>query len=131
MKRIYQFLLLSVVMLLAASCSQGAAVIDKAFKQACEGDSSEKVAMTLCNGDIKCSTLTTDEASKLGAVLGYITYTGLYTANFQAQVDMYEFGKLMEDYKALELRQDGTDKNLIEEYTKQIFETRPDLPPSE
>ncbi|MCH5225346.1 MAG: hypothetical protein J1D77_05070 [Muribaculaceae bacterium] len=128
MKKLIRLLFMSLIVIVAASCSHGAKAIDKAYEQACEGQSSEKVAMTLCNGDIQCATLTSDEAAKLGAVLGYVTFTGLYTADFQAQVDMYEFGKLMKDYKQLELRQDGTDKQLIEKYTQQIFATQPNLP---
>ena len=131
MKKLFHILLLSVVVLMAASCSHGAKAINKAFEQACEAKSAEEVAMTLCNGDIQCATLSTDEKAKLGAVLGYITYTGMYSANFHAQVDMYEFGKLMDSYKQLELNQDGTDRKLIEEYTQQIFATQPNLPPSE
>ncbi|MCH5230396.1 MAG: hypothetical protein J1F43_01205 [Muribaculaceae bacterium] len=124
MKKFFQFLALSLMMVVAVACSQGSAAINKAFDEACQAQSAEKVATTLCNGHIKCSTLTPDEAAKLGAVLGYITFTGMYSANFNAQVDMHEFGKLLDEYKALQLRQDGTDKQLIEEYTKQIFSTR-------
>lgn len=128
MKKIFQFLFVTLVMVVATSCNHGAAAIDKAFEQACGGESSEKVAMTLCNGDIQCSTLNADESAKLGAVLGYITYTGLYSADFQDQVDMSRFGKLLDDYKELSLRQDGADKKLLEDYIKQIFSTEPTLP---
>lgn len=131
MKKILHFLALTLLVVVAASCSHGAKAINKAFEQACEAKSPIEVAMTLCNGDIKCATLTTDEKAKLGAVLGYITYTGMYSADFQAQVDMYEFGRLMKEYEALDLRKDGSDQKLIDKYTQQIFTTRPNLPPSE
>lgn len=121
MKKIFQFLALSLIMIAAVSCSQGAAAIDKAYDQACKAASPEEVATTLCNGDIKCSTLTTDEAAKLGACLGYITYTGLYSANFEAQVDMHQFGDLLDGYRELERTQSGTERRLVEEYTRQIL----------
>lgn len=129
MKRLLQFVACGLLLLVAAACSHGAKAVNKAFDQACEAQSAEKVAMTLCNGDIDVATLSSDEAAKLSAVLGYIEYTGMYTANFQAQVDMYEFGKLMEQYRALKLRQDGTDQKLIEDYTRQIFVNQPNLQP--
>ena len=111
----------SIAMFVAVSCSQGAAAIDKAYEQACQAASPEKVATTLCNGDIKCATLTSDEVAKLGAVLNYITYTGLYKANFEAQVDMYQFGKLLDSYRDIEQHQTSAEKLQIEEYTKNIL----------
>lgn len=131
MKRILQLLTLSLFVFVAVSCSHGAKAIDKAFDQACEANSPEKVAMTLCNGDIKCSTLTSDEIAKLGAVLGYITYTGLYTANFQDQVDMYEFGKLLDGYREVERSMTGEDRNQMEKYLKDILVNQPGLPSKE
>ena len=125
MKKVFQFLLCGLLICVAASCSQGAAAIDKAYEQACKAAPAEEVATTLCNGDIKCSTLTSDEAAKLGAVLGYITYTGLYTANFEAQVDMHQFGDLLEGYREIERTQSGTERAKVAELTKNILENGP------
>ena len=111
-------------MICAVSCSQGAAAINKAFDQACRAESPETVATTLCNGDIKCSTLTADEAAKLGACLGYITYTGMYSADFEAQVDMHQFGDLLDGYRELQRTQTSQDRKLVEEYTRQILVTQ-------
>ena len=119
MKKLFQILVCA-VLVVAASCSHGAKAINEAFNEACKAEPVEKVATTLCNGEIDCATLTTDEAAKLGAVLGYITYTGMYSANFEDQVDMYQFGKLLDGYREIEK---DTDKQLIEQYTKEIFVT--------
>ena len=121
MKKLFQLLACGLLAILAWSCDQGAAAIDKAYDQALKSASAEEVATTLCNGDIKCETLTSDEAAKLGACIGYITYTGLYSSNFEAQVDMYQWGKLMDGYRALEKNQTGQERNKIEELTKAIL----------
>lgn len=121
MKRIFQFLACAVLVLIAASCSQGAAAIDKAYEQACKAAPAEEVATTLCNGDIKTSTLTSEEAAKLGAVLEYITYNGLYSSNFEAQVDMHQFGDLLDGYRKLQQNMTGTERLRIEELTKEIL----------
>ena len=119
MKKIFQFLTFSLILCLACSCSQGAAAIDKAYEEACEAASPEKIATTLCNGDIKVSTLTSEEFAKLGAVIEYLTYTGMYTSNFEAQVDMYQFGNLLKDYRAHNITPD--EKLQIEELTKSLL----------
>lgn len=129
MKKIFKFLAFSLIVFIAVSCSQGAAAIDKAYEQACGAAPSEKVAMTLCNGDIKVSTLTSEEYAKLGAVIGYLTYTGMYSANFEAQVDMYEFGKLLREYK--EHVQTPDEKLKIEELTKELITNLPASLPQE
>lgn len=121
MKRILQLFACSMILFLAASCSQGAAAIDKAYQQACEAQPAEKIATTLCNGDIKCSTLTSEETAKLGAVLDYLTYHGMYSADFEAQVDMHQFGDLLNGYRELERNMTGSDRLRIEELTKQIM----------
>ena len=124
MKKVVYFFTCVIISLMAVSCSQGAAAIDKAYEQACDATSAITVATTLCNGDINCSTLTPDEACKLGAVLGYITYHGLYTRDFEAQVDMYQFKKLVEGYREIEKNQTGTERLKVEELTKQIMVTQ-------
>lgn len=124
MKKLISLIACSLLILVAASCSQGAAAIDKAYEQACQAAPAEKVATTLCNGDIKCETLTSDEVAKLGAVLGYITYTGMYSANFEAQVDMHQFGNLLDGYRNLEKNMTGDERLKIEELTKQILVTK-------
>lgn len=121
MKKLLQFLVCGILLIAASSCSQGAAAIDKAYQQACEAAPAEKIATTLCNGDIKCSTLTSEEAAKLGAVLGYLSYHGMYSSNFESQVDMHQFGDLLEGYRELERNQTGTDRARIEELTRQIM----------
>lgn len=129
MKKIIQLLTCCLLVLAATSCSQGAAAIDKAYDQACKAEPAEKVATTLCNGDIKCLTLTSDEITKLGAVLNYITFNGLYTANFEDQVDMYQFGNLLDSYREAEKNFTGTERLKIEELTKNILVTSPEACP--
>ena len=121
MKRLLQLFSLTLLLFVATSCSQGAAAIDKAYQQACEAAPAEKIATTLCNGDIKCATLTSEEAAKLGAVLGYLSYHGMYSADFEAQVDMHQFGDLLEGYRSLEKNMTGSDRLKIEELTKSIM----------
>ena len=117
MKKIFQLLFCSLLVIVAASCSQGAAAVDKAFQQACQAEPSEKIATTLCNGDIKCETLTSDEAAKLGAVLDYLANHGMYSANFEAQVDPYQFGHLLDSYRSIEK---NVDRRQLNEYVKEI-----------
>lgn len=124
MKKLFTLLVCSIIMFVAASCDHGASAIDKAYEQACQAAPVEKVATTLCNGDIQCETLTTDEAAKLGAVLGYITYNGLYSSNFEDQVDMHQFGKLMDGYRQIEKNMTGTEKLKVQELTKNILDTQ-------
>lgn len=121
MKKLFQLLACGLLVILAWSCDQGASAINKAYDQALKAASAEEVATTLCNGDIKCATLTSDEAAKLGACIGYITYTGMYSANFEAQVDMYQWGKLLDGYRELEKNQTGQERKKIEELTKAIL----------
>lgn len=121
MKKLFQLLGLTLLVFVATSCSQGAAAIDKAYQQACEAAPAEKIATTLCNGDIKCETLTSDEAAKLGAVIGYLSYHGMYSSDFEAQVDMYQFGHLLDGYRELEKNMTGTERNKMEELTKAIM----------
>lgn len=126
MKKIFQLLACALMIFTATSCSQGAAAIDKAYEQASKAEPVEKIATTLCNGDIKCSTLTTEEAAKLGAVLGYITFHGMYSSNFEAQVDMHQFGDLLQGYRNLETHMTGTDRALVEEYTRGLLINAPE-----
>ena len=121
MKKLFQLFALTLMVFVATSCSQGADAIDKAYQQACEAAPAEKIATTLCNGDIKCASLTSDEAAKLGAVLGYLSYHGMYSADFEAQVDMYQFGKLLDGYRNLEKNMTGTERLQIEKLTKEIM----------
>ena len=121
MKKLLQLLSLTLLVFIATSCSQGAAAIDKAYQQACEAAPAEKIATTLCNGDIKCETLTSEEAAKLGAVIGYLSYHGMYSSNFEAQVDMYQFGHLLEGYRNLEKNMTGTDRLKVEQLTKELM----------
>lgn len=123
MKKLLQLIVCGILVFAASSCSQGVAAIDKAYEQACEASSPEKVATTLCNGDIKVSTLTEDEYAKLGAVIGYITYTGLYSSNFEAQVDMHQFGDLLKQYR--EHTQTSSERLKIDEMTKNILTNAP------
>lgn len=121
MKKLLQLFACALMIFVATSCSQGANAIDKAYEQACEAQPVEKVATTLCNGNINCATLTSDESAKLGAVLGYITYRGMYSNNFEDQVDMHQFGDILNGYRELEKNMTGTEKLKMEEYTKNIF----------
>lgn len=121
MKKLLQLFACALLVFMAASCSQGAAAIDKAYQQACEAAPAEKIATTLCNGDIKCETLTSEEASKLGAVLGYLSYHGMYSADFEAQVDMHQFGDLLKGYRILEKNMTGDERLRIEQLTKDIM----------
>lgn len=121
MKKLFQLLTCAILVFAAASCSQGASAIDKAYEEACKAAPAEKIATTLCNGDIKCATLTSEEACKLGAVLGYLSYHGMYSADFEAQVDMHQFGDLLEGYRNLEKNMTGTDRLRIEQLTKDIM----------
>ena len=125
MKKLINLIAGVFLVLVATACSQGAAAIDKAYDQACKAASAEEVATTLCNGDIKCTTLTSEEAAKLGAVIGYITYNGMYSANFEAQVDMHQFGDLLDNYRELERTMSGTERLKVEELTKNIFVAQP------
>ena len=125
MKKIFLFLSFGILLMLAASCSQGASAIDKAYQEACAAAPAEKIATTLCNGNISCPTLTTDENAKLGAVLDYLANHGMYSANFEAQVDMYQFGKLLDSYRAVQQNKDGSDRILIENYLKNIQVANP------
>lgn len=99
MKKIFQLLGCAILLVVAASCARGAAAIDKAYQQACEAQPVEKVAETLCNGGIQVPTLTSEQYAKLGAVIGYLTYNGMYSANFEDQVDMHQFGVLIRAYR--------------------------------
>ena len=121
MKKIIQFVTLSLLVFVVASCSQSSAAIDKAYQEACKASSAEEVATTLCNGDIKVNNLSSEEFTKLGAVLGYITYTGLYSSNFEAQVDMYQFGNLLDEYRTKEQTLSDSEKTQILDLTKQIL----------
>lgn len=121
MKKILS-LFASALIFVMASCSQGATAIDKAYEQACEAQPVEKIATTLCNGNIDCKTLTSEEAAKLGSVIEYITQHGLYSANFEAQVDMYQFGKIIDGYRELERTMTGTERTKMEEFTKNILQ---------
>lgn len=123
MKKLISILAL-VSLLFVASCSQGASAINKAYEEACKAAPAEKIATTLCNGHIECSTLTSEEAAKLGAVLGYLSYHGMYSADFEAQVDMHQFGDLLQGYREIEKNMTGTDKLRIEELTKNIMVTQ-------
>lgn len=120
MKKLFQLFTLTLLVFIVSSCSQGAAAIDKAYQQACEASPAEKIATTLCNGDIDCMTLTSDEAAKLGAVLQYLSFHGMYSADFEAQVDMYQFGKLVDGYRNLEKNMTGSERLKIEELVKNI-----------
>lgn len=120
MKKLFQLLACAILAFVAASCSQGADAIDKAYQQACEAQPTEKIATTLTNGNIDCKSLTIDENAKLGAVLDYIANHGMYSANFEAQVDMYQFGKLLDDYRAVQHSKTGSDRILMDEYVKNI-----------
>lgn len=119
MKKLLQLLACAVLVMVAASCSQGAKAIDKAYEQACQAAPPEKVATTLCNGDIKVSTLTSEEYAKLGAVIGYLTYTGMYSSNFEAQVDMHQFGDLIRAYR--DHNETPDERRQIEELTRNIL----------
>ena len=121
MKKLIQLIACGLLLVVAAACSQGAEAIDKAYEQACKAASAEEVATTLCNGHIKCSTLTSEEGAKLGAVLGYITYTGMYSSNFEAQVDMHQFGDLLDQYRQYEHNQSDQERQKVAELTKNIL----------
>lgn len=124
MKKFLHLIICGLVLLSVASCGKGVNAIDKAYDQACEAESPEKVATTLCSGDIEVPTLTSEQYAKLGAVIGYITYTGMYTANFRAQVDTYRFGKLLRDYRAHV--QTPEERLQIDELTKNILTVIPE-----
>lgn len=124
MKKLINLLASLLLVIVATSCDHGASAINKAYEQACQAAPVEKVATTLCNGDIQCATLTSDEAAKLGAVLGYITYNGMYSSNFEDQVDMHQFGKLLDGYRSIEKNMTGSDKLKVEELTKNILCTQ-------
>ncbi|MCH5238484.1 MAG: hypothetical protein J1E95_11930, partial [Muribaculaceae bacterium] len=55
---------------------------------------------------------------------------GMYSANFEAQVDMYQFGKLLDSYRAVQQSKDGSDKILLDNYIKNIQLGQPDCAPS-
>lgn len=129
MKKLLLVLASALFIVLISSCSQGAKAIDKAYEQACEASSAEKVATTLCNGDIKVATLTSEEYAKLGAVIGYITYTGMYSSNFEAQVDMHQFGDLLRQFRAH--TQTPSERAQIDELTKKILTVVPTPIPTE
>lgn len=127
MKKFIQLLGCLLLTLAASSCSQGAKAIDKAYQQAGEAAPAEKIATTLCNGDIKVSTLTSEEYAKLGAVLEYLTFNGMYSANFEAQVDMYQFGHLLRDYRQ---RQQTPDERIqIDKLTRDLLVNAPGAVP--
>ena len=121
MKKIFQTLACGLMLVATAACSQGADAIDKAYQQAQEAEPSEKIATTLCNGNINCFTLTSEESAKLGAVIDYLENHGMYTADFEAQVDMYQFGKLLDSYRQIEMKQTSAEKVQIEKLTKEIY----------
>lgn len=127
MKKIFQLLACGFLALAAASCSQGATAINKAFEEAGKAEPSEKIATTLCNGEIKCSTLTSDELAKLGAVLDYLQNHGMYSANFEAQVDMYQFGNLLQDYRNVEK---NVDMVTLRNYVRELQINLPEPPPA-
>ena len=124
MKKLF-YLLACSIMIMAAACSQGASAVNKAYEQAQKGENPEKVATTLCNGQIDCSALSTDEVNKLGACIGYVTATGLFSSNFQDQVDMHQFGDLLEGYRKVEMNQTDAQKEQIMEMTKQLLNPAP------
>ena len=127
MKKVFQFLAIGILLIMAASCSQGANAIDKAYQEACQAEPSEKIATTLCNGNISCATLTNDENAKLGAVLDYLANHGMYSANFEAQVDMYQFGKLLDSYRSVQQNKTGSDRILMDNYIKNIQIANPSV----
>lgn len=125
MKKLIQLLVCGLLVVAGASCSRGVAAIDKAYEQACEARSAETVAETLCNGDIQVATLTSEQIAKLGAVLEYLTYTGMYSANFEAQVDMHQLGALLRRYRAHNLTPD--EKIQIDSLTRAILLNLPNV----
>ena len=128
MKRLLQFMSGGLLMILAASCSHGAKAINEAYDEACKAFPSEKIASTLCNGEIDCKTLTADEAAKLGAVIDYLQNHGMYSANFEAQVDPYQLGKLLEGYRNISK---NVDPVLLQQYVKEINMNLPPQAPGE
>ena len=124
MKKFVKLLTFVALIFVGFACSKGAEAIEKAYTQAMRDASAIEVATTLCNGDIDCATLTTDESAKLGACLGYITYTGLYTNDFRAQVDMDRFNELLNAYSSIEQNMTESERAQITELTKSILEHR-------
>ena len=127
MKKIFKFLACGLIAVVAMSCSHGAKAINEAFNEACGGEPSEKIAGTLCDGEIKCETLTTDEAAKLGAVIEYLMNHGMYSADFEAQVDPYQLRKLLDGYRSIEK---NVDRNLVYQYVREINMNLPAPPPA-
>ena len=125
MKKIFQLLSVCMLMLVAVSCGQGATAVNNAYDEALKASSPEKVATTLCNGHINVTSLSEDEYAKLGACLGYITFTGMYSSNFEAQVDMHQFGDLLDAYRDREKTQTDEGRKLTEEYTRNILVANP------
>ena len=126
MKRFLQLMSCGLMLIVAVACSHGAKAINEAYNEACKGMPAERIAGTLCDGEIKCETLTTDEAAKLGAVIDYLMNHGMYSANFEAQVDPYQWGKLLQHYRSIEK---NVDRNLLEQYVREINMNLPAPPP--
>lgn len=122
MKKVLQLLICGLLVSVAASCSHGAKAIDIAYEEACQAAPAERIATTLCNGEIKTETLTSDEAAKLGAVLDYLANHGMYSANFEAQVDPYQFGRLLDHYREIEK---NVDRIKLQEYLQNILVAQP------
>lgn len=126
MKKLFQLMAAALLVIVVASCSQGAKAVNEAYEEACKAEPSEKIATTLCNGEIKCETLSVDELAKLGAVLDYLANHGMYSANFEAQVDMYQFGRLLDSYRSVEK---NVERVQLNNYVREINIAQP-LPPA-
>lgn len=126
MKKLLQLLFCGILVCIAASCSHGAKAINEAYDEACQALPAERIAATLANGEINCKTLTSEELAKLGAVLDYLANHGMYSANFEAQVDMYQFGHLLDHYREVE---GNVDKLQLNNFIREIQIAQP-LPPA-
>lgn len=123
MKKIFKMMAFAIIALVAMSCSQGATAIEKAYEEACGAAPAEKIATTLTNGHIKVETLTTEEYAKLGAIIEYLTYNGMYSSNFEAQVDMHDFGALLRAYR--QHQQTPSERLQIDQLTRELLLKNP------
>lgn len=120
MKRFFQLITCSLLVILAVACAQGNAAINKAYDEALKAKSAIEVATTLCNGQIDCQKISGEEAAKLGALLDYIAINGLKDANFRAQVDMYQFGNLVDGFRERQSSLTPEDLEQMKQFTQEI-----------
>lgn len=112
-----KFLFLPLIMLMAliSGCGKQSGVIDEAYEMAKNHEDVVKVANMLADGGINCSTLSTEEYTKLGVCLLYVTMQGSQEPDFAQKVDIKKLEKLATDFAE-------RDKNMTEQERQEVMD---------